>query len=157
MWRKLFILLTAGALPVLAQYEEETEYAVSCSLSMKITVFQPDTADNSGRGYVEVFLCDKNGVPVPNKEVKMVASCGRLSCQAPGWYDDINSISSDKTCFITGANGRVQVYLADVPFNTQGRVKATSFCNEINVSGTGTFMISRTSIKKRTRSKRSTP
>jgi hypothetical protein len=157
MWRQLLVVLTAGALPVIAQYEEETEYAVSCSLSMKITVFQPDTADNSGRGYVEVSLCDKNGIPVPNKEVKMVASCGMLSCQAPGWHDDVNSLSTGNTCFTTGADGRAQVYLANVPFNTQGWVKATGFCNEINVSGTGTYMIARKSIKKRTRSKRSTP
>jgi hypothetical protein len=157
MWKHLLLLLTAGVLPVFSQYEEETEYAVSCSLSMKITVFPPDTVDNSGRGYVEVFLCDKNGVPVPNQELKIVSSCGILTCQAPGWHDDNSSLSSDKACFITGADGRAQVYLANVPFNTPGRVKATSLCNNINVSGSGTFKLSRTSTKKHTRSKRSAP
>ena len=157
MWKKLLILLTTGALPVFAQYyDEETEYTVSCSLSMKITVFPPEASETSGRGYIEVFLCDKNGVPVPNKEISLITSCGVLSCQAE-MYADGRSLSSDKTCYVTGPDGRAQVYLTDVPFNTQGRVKATSFCNELTVKGSGTFKISRKSIKKRTRSKRSTP
>ena len=156
MWRQLVLLLTAGALPVIAQYEEEFEYAVSCSLSMKITVFPPEASETSGRGYIEVFLCDKNGIAVPNKEISLISSCGVLSCQA-GMYGDDRSLSSDKTCYVTGDDGRAQVYLVDVPFNTQGRVKATSFCNEITVKGSGTFMISRKSAKKRTRSKRSAP
>jgi hypothetical protein len=157
MWKMLLIALVSGMAPVLAQYyDEETEYAVSCSLSMKITVFPPEATETSGRGYVEVFLCDKNGIPIPNKEISLVASCGVLSCQA-GMYGDDRSFSSDKTCYFTGADGRAQVYLADVPFNTLGRVVATSFCNDITVKGAGTFKISRKSIKKRTRSKRSTP
>jgi hypothetical protein len=154
MWKSVLILAIA-ALHVFAQYDDEPEFAYSCSLSIKITVFPPDTADKSGRGYVEVFLCDKNGTPVPNTAISMISSCGILSCQAPGWYDDISSISSDKSCFTTGADGRVQVYLSDVPFNTPGKIKATSFCNDINVSGSGTFRVSRTILKKRTRTKRS--
>jgi hypothetical protein len=136
------------------QMDEETEFAYSCSLSIKTTVFPPDTGDKTGRGYIEALLCDKNGVPIANKEVKIVTSCGMLSCQAPGWYDDISSISSDRSCFMTGADGRIQVYLANVPFNTQGRIKATSACDEITVTATGSFMISRKSTKKRTKSRR---
>jgi hypothetical protein len=155
IWKPIaLLLLTAGIVQVFAQYDEETEVAYSCSLSIKITVFPPDSTDKSGRGFIEVMLSDKNGIPVSNMVVHVTATCGSLSCQAPGWYDDISSISSDKTCFTTNADGKIQVYLSNVPFNTQGRILATSFCNEINVKGTGTFLISRKSLKKRLRVKR---
>ena len=137
-----------------AQMDDETEFAYSCSLSIKTTVFPPDSSEKTGRGYVEALLCDKNGVPLPNKEITMSTSCGQLSCQAPGWYDDISSISSDRSCFKTGADGRVQVYLANIPFNTRGLIKATSNCDEITVRATGNFQISRKVVKHKTRSKR---
>lgn len=146
-------MMLIAAYQAYGQMDDETEFAYSCSLSLKTTVFPPDTSEKTGRGYVEALLCDKNGIPIPNKEIRIVTSCGQLSCQAPGWYDDISSISTDRSCYMTGADGKIQVYLANVPFNTQGFIKATSACDEITVNATGHFKISRTSVRSKTRSK----
>jgi hypothetical protein len=141
------------------QYEGEEdvrEFASSCSLSIKTTVFPPEASDRNGRGYVEATLCDKNGVPMQNREIKLASSCGVLSCQQPGWYDNISSISSDRTCYVTGADGKIQVYIINIPFNTPGRVKASSSCGDITVTGSSTFKIMRTQPKKKS-AKKKTP
>jgi hypothetical protein len=135
--------------------EDTREFASSCSLSLKTTVFPPEAADRSGRGYVEVWLCDKGGVPMPNREVKLTISCGVLSCQLPGWYDDVGSISSDRSCYMTGSDGKIQVYIVNIPFNTPGRVRASASCGDISASGSSTFKIMRTQPKKKTVKKKS--
>ncbi|MBN2038007.1 MAG: hypothetical protein JW768_14800 [Chitinispirillaceae bacterium] len=148
-----FLLVVCLFQGICQDYEDE-EYSYSCSLSVSTTVFPPDSNDQTGNGYVEALLCDKNGTPIANKEVKMTASCGILSCQSPGWYDDVSSISSDKSCFITGADGKVNVYLSRIPFNTRGLIRATCACDEIVLKSTSSYMISRKIIRKKRVSKR---
>lgn len=123
--------------------EEQPEYVSSCSLSIKTTIFPPDSADRSGNGYIEGVLCDKNGTPVSNTEITVNSTCGTLSCRLPGPYDDESSGFSDRSCFITGPDGRFQVYLVKIPFNVPGRVKAVSACGAIKVKAGSTFTITR--------------
>ena len=144
----VFLLAICLHQGICQEYEDE-EYSYSCSLSISTTVFPPDSNDKTGNGYVEALLCDKNGVPIANKEIRMTVSCGILSCQLPGWYDNVSSISSDKSCFMTGVDGKVQVYLSRIPFNTPGLVKATCACDEIVLKSTSNFMISRKVIRKK--------
>ena len=140
---------------VLAQDEDERVYAVSCSLYVMATPYTPDSGDVSGKAIVEATLCEKSGIPIPGQEIKMTTTCGTLSCPSMGIYESAGSASPENACFITGPDGKIQVFLSDIPFNKPGRVKASCTYSDIKVHASSSFSITRKIIKKGSRKKSS--
>jgi hypothetical protein len=138
-----------------AQEDDERVYVVSCSLYVKTNPYMPDPADVSGMAMVEATLCDRSGIPIPGEEIHMTATCGTLTCPSVYSYAPKDSASRDRTCYTTDRNGRIQVFLHNIPFNTKGRVKASCEYGDIKVQASSTFSVTRKTIKKRGRKKTS--
>jgi hypothetical protein len=136
-----------------AQDEDERVYAVSCSLYVLTMPYTPDSGDVSGKAIVYATLCDKSGIPIPGQQIKMTTTCGTLSCPPMGIYESAGSASSENACFITGSNGKIEVFLSDIPFNKPGRVKASCTYSDIKVHASSNFSITRKIIKKGNRNK----
>ena len=139
-----------------AQDDDERVYVASCSLYVKTNPYTPDPGDVSGRAMVEAMLCDKSGIPIPGQEIKMTTTCGALSCPSVGIYESSGTASPANACFITGSNGKIEVFLSDIPFNKPGQVKASCTYGDLKVRASSSFSITRKIIKKRKHSK-STP
>lgn len=140
------LLLLAGAC-AWAQDDDEREFVQSCSLSVKTTVYPADSADAAGKAVVEVALCDKAGAPIPNQQIEVSASSGTFSCIPPDSF--IRENASDRSCFITGQDGKIRVYLVSIPFNQTGLVKAACTYGDITVKASGSYSIMRHVIKKK--------
>jgi len=138
-----------------AQDDDERVYVASCSLFIRTTPYTPDSGDASGKAMVEAMLCDKSGIPIPDQEIKMTATCGTLSCLSMDTYAPAGSASPGRSCFITGRDGRILVFLSDIPFNKPGRVKASCAYGDLKVYATCSFSITRKIIKKGKRSRSS--
>jgi hypothetical protein len=146
------LLLSAS---VWAQDDDERVYAVSCSLYVKTNPYTPDPGDVSGRAMVEATLCDKSGIPIPGEEIKITTTCGTLSCPSAFSHAPKDSVSQDRSCYITDRDGKIQVFLYDISFNKPGRVKASCVYSEIKVQASSSFLITRKVIKKGSRKKTS--
>ena len=138
------LLFCGGAL---AQDEEEPYTVASCSLAVATTVYPAIAGDIAGKVMVEATLSDKAGSPIADQEIQMSATCGTFSCIAPESLG--NTDVADRSCFITGHDGKVRVYLTSVPFNHPGRVKAACSYQGCSVKASGTFSITRNVIKKK--------
>jgi hypothetical protein len=136
-----------------AQDDEEAYTVASCSLAVKTTVYPASAEDRSGRVMIEAFLCDKVGSPIANQEIQMTASSGTFSCIPPESFSSPEDNASDRSCFVTAPDGKIRVYLTSVPFNTQGKLKASASYNGCSVRATSTFSINRNVIKKRSMKK----
>jgi hypothetical protein len=80
MYRFMLTALLIICVRSWAQEEDERVYVSSCSLFVKITPYTPDSGDVSGKAMIEATLCDKSGIPIPDQEIKLTATCGTLSC-----------------------------------------------------------------------------
>ena len=138
-----------------AQDEDERVYVASCSLYVKTTPYTPDPENVSGSAMVEATLCDKSGIPIPDQEIIMTATCGTLYCPSSFSYASTDSSAHDRSCFVTGRDGKIQVFLSDIPFNKPGRVKASCAYGDIKVHASSSFSITRKIIKKGNRKKSS--
>jgi hypothetical protein len=135
---------------VWAQDDDERVYAVSCSLYVRTSPFTPDSGDVSGRAMVNAILCDKSGIPIPGQEITMTVTCGTFSCPSAFSYVPADSVSQDRSCYITDQNGKIEVFLSDIPFNKQGKVKASCTYSGIKVQASSIFLITRKIIKRGT-------
>jgi hypothetical protein len=143
----LLLTLCAGAW---AQDEEERVYVSSCSLFVKVTVYTPDSGDRSGKAMVEASLSDKNGLPIPDRKLSLTATCGTLTCpQQTGQWIDSTGQTPAQSCFVTGNDGKVLVFLVDIPFNKPGRVKASCLWGNSKVQASTGFSITRKVIRKK--------
>lgn len=139
--------------PSRAQEEEETVVATSCSLSVKTTVYKADPGDVVGKASIEATLCDKAGTPIPDQTINVTATSGSFTCIPPDGISGINT--SDRSCFVTGPDGKVLVYLIDIPFNKPGRIKATCNYGDFTLNAAGRYSISRSVTRKKTSKKTS--
>jgi hypothetical protein len=126
---------------------EETVYATSCSLSVKTTVYNADPGDVVGKASIEATLSDKSGVPIPGQTIAITATSGTFTCIPP--YGTSGTGSSDRSCFVTGPDGKIIVYLVDIPFNKPGRIKATCAYGDFVVHAASSYSITRNVIKKK--------
>ena len=106
----LFLL----CVPLWAQDDDERVYVSSCSLYVKTTPYTPDPENVSGSAMIEATLCDKAGIPIPDQEIRMTTTCGTLSCPSAFSFTTADATSPDRTCFITGRDGKIQVFLSDI-------------------------------------------
>jgi hypothetical protein len=135
--------------------QEETDSAEiasisSCSLSVKTTVRQAGGKENFGQIRVDVTLCDRDGVPVSDQEIKLSSTAGSFSCLPP---DSVlpPGDSIREPCFFTQSNGKMTMFLINVPFNITGRVTAACSYKKFNLKSSGTFIIKRKTFKKKYR------
>lgn len=140
----LFLFIQARAQE---EQTEETVYATSCSLSVKTTVYQADPGDVVGKASIQATLCDKSGTPIPDQTISMTATSGTFTCIPPDGVSGINT--ADRSCFVTGPDGKIQVYLVDIPFNKPGRIKAACTYGDFNVHAASSYSITRKLTKKK--------
>jgi hypothetical protein len=143
----LFLLCTFAW----AQDEEERVYVSSCSLFVKATVYTPDSSDIAGKAMVEATLCDKNGIPIPGQKIAMTATCGILTClqTETGSWADSSRQSPEHSCFVTGHDGKVLVFLVDIPFNRPGKVKTSCTYGDFKVQASAGFSVTRKVTRKK--------
>jgi hypothetical protein len=134
----LALVIMAALLPA----QEESSVA-SCSLYVKTSIYPYDYLAQYGHGKVEARLCDKKGVAIPFQEIQLTATCGRFSCALPDIESNADSASRDSSCYITAKDGRILVYLLDIPFNTSGKVLAACTYGDMSVKATSTFWVKR--------------
>lgn len=133
-----------------AQEQDQTEESVvatSCSLSVKTTVYKADPGDVVGKASIEATLCDKSGTPIVDQTINITATSGTFTCISPDGISGINT--ADRSCFVTGPDGKILVYLVDIPFNKPGRIKATCTYGEFTVHAASSYSITRNVIKKK--------
>jgi hypothetical protein len=133
----------------LAQDDGLDGAAYTCSLSVKAKVFAPDFGETQGRALITATLCTTDGVPLTNKEINMTVTSGMFSCLPPDSFSTAELCSADRSCFITDMEGKMQVYVAHVPINKPGIVKASyPFGNGV-VRTSCTFAITKRIVKKK--------
>jgi hypothetical protein len=135
-----------------AQEEDGSEIlAASCSLSVKTTVLPADSFDGTGKVKIEAFLKDKDGAPIADQEIHISANCGTFSCKPPA--NEVDTDTGSQTagfCYNTGADGKMRVYLINIPFNKPGKVLATCSVGTFVPKASSTFIIRRAVIKGKT-------
>ena len=145
----------ACALLMLAGVCAQNSHAgLSISLSVKTFVYPSDSFDQFGHGKVEAFLRYKEGAPIPNQRIELASTCGNFSCKLPDVENEVDSSSSDESCFTTGRDGKILVYIINIPFNSQGVVTASCTYDDVSVKATGTFWIKRMLLSKMAGKKR---
>lgn len=139
----LFLLLTGVSLfgDELPD-QEEAEVTHSCSLSVALAALPDETVRASGRARFSAFLCNRHGEPSAGETLQITATHGTLLCTLPGDSSVVDGTAAT-SCFTTGKNGRLVVYLINIPLNQVVQVKAHYDCGEYLVSGTGNLVISR--------------
>jgi hypothetical protein len=103
---------------ILAQSDNDMTTVMSCQLTIKTTAYPPDSADLFGKAMVEATLCDNEGFPIYNQEVRMTATTGVFSCLPPEVLTDATMKDPVLYCFTTGQDGTIQAYIVNIPFNT---------------------------------------
>jgi hypothetical protein len=118
------------------------------TLYVKTTVYPYDSLDKVGHGKVEAQLKTKSGFGIPGQEIELSSTCGTFSCKLPDIENEVDSSSSaDNSCFFTGKDGKIVVYLINIPFNSQGSVAASCSYRDMEVRATCTFWITKTLVK----------
>jgi hypothetical protein len=97
----------------------------SCSLSVRAKLFAPDFGETVGRALITATLSTTDGVPIANKEIHMTVSSGMFSCLPPDSFSSADLSSADRYCFVTDEEGKMEVYVAGIPINKPGLVKAS--------------------------------
>jgi hypothetical protein len=120
----------------------------SISLFVKTTVYPFDSTQPSGHGKVEATLRYSKGAPIPGQVIELNSAVGTFSCKLPDILNEVDSSSSDNACFTTGKDGKIIVYLINIPFNSQGTVTASCEFNGIAVKASSTFWVKKMVVKK---------
>jgi hypothetical protein len=120
----------------------------SISLFVKTTVYPFDSTDLFGHGKVEAALRYTKGAPIPGQVIHLGAAVGTFSCKLPDIESEADSSSSDNSCYSTGKDGKIIVYLINIPFNSQGTVTASCEYNGIAVKASSTFWVKKMVVKK---------
>jgi hypothetical protein len=137
-------LLLFGSAP----QAQNSHAGLAISLSVKTFVYPSDSFDQSGHGKVEAFLRYKDGAPIPNQRIEFSSTSGNFSCKLPDIENEVDSSSSDESCFTTGKDGKILVYIINIPFNSQGMVTASCTYDDVSVKATGTYWIKRMLLSK---------
>lgn len=136
------MMLALAIMAASVQAQDESVVA-SCSLFVKTSIYPYDYLAQYGHGKVEATLCDKKGAAIPYQEIHLTATCGKFSCALPDIENGADSASRDSSCYITAKDGRILVYLLDIPFNTSGKVLASCAYGDMSVKATSTFWVKR--------------
>jgi len=142
----ILCVLISATIAARASGENESGFESSCVMHVKSAVYPSDPMDNSGKARVYVTLCSKEGTPIPDQEIQLAASCGTFSCKPLDAEDSSGVDSTIYDCDHTDKNGKVMVYLVNIPFNNQGSVTAVCDYGSLSVKASCTFLITRHAI-----------
>jgi hypothetical protein len=116
----------------------------SCSLQIKINPVQPTAVSTAPKAIIEVTLISRDGNPISGGNIGLTSTVGTLQCKSlPGNDTD------PRGCFITGDDGKAQIDLINIPFNTPVRVKASYNNGDYTVRATGSVIISKKTVHKK--------
>jgi hypothetical protein len=132
-----------------AQEGVKKGFESSCAIHVKSAVYPSDAMDHYGKARVYVTLCSREGAPIPDQEIEFTASCGAFSCK-PLDIEDTSAVDSSlSSCDMTDKDGKVMVYLVNIPFNNQGSVTASCDYGSLSVKASCAFLISRYEVKNK--------
>lgn len=136
-------LILAAGVRLHAQEEQRPGLEPTCVMHLKSSVFPSDTFEQYGKARLYVTLTTQDGTPIPQQQIIFSANCGVLTCQVRDIGDTTAIDSTLFNCDYTDKNGKVMVYLVNIPFNNQGRVTASCDYGTLSVSASCTFLITR--------------
>jgi hypothetical protein len=102
----------------------DSDEFLTCSLSVRAKALAPDFGETVGAALITATLSTIDGVPISNKEIHMTVTSGMFSCLPPDSFSAADLCSADRYCFVTDEEGKMEVYVARIPINKPGIVKA---------------------------------
>jgi hypothetical protein len=150
----LGVFALAAACP--AQEEQKPGLEPTCVMHVKSSVFPSDSLEQYGKARVYVSLATQDGTPIPQQQIMFGANCGVFTCQVRDPGDTTAIDSTLFNCDYTDKNGKVMVYLVNIPFNNQGRVTASCDYGTLSVSASCTFLITRHVVARKPVTKQAT-
>jgi hypothetical protein len=149
----VFLLFLISASGAFAQDDDSiittTTTSSSCSLFVKTTVRPVGMNERFGQVRVDATLCERNGAPIADQEIRLISTNGVVTCLPPDSTIPPGNDSLKGPCFVTNANGTITMFIFNVPFNTPGRVDATCSYHDFNLKSSGTYIIKRRTVKKK--------
>jgi hypothetical protein len=135
----LFILLFFQLSVFSYEFEQPGESSTcKISLQMKMKPVHPD--DNTGSAVIEVFLREKNGTPLPDKQIQLTATAGTFYCRLPDKKDSTGTDpSEDQTCYTTDQYGKARINIVNLLAGETVQVKVTCDCGGYFVYASGSL------------------
>ena len=121
----------------------------SCAIRVKAAVYPSDSSEQYGKARVYATLMTKDGMPITNQEIQLAANCGEFSCKPSDAEDPTVVDSAIASCTQTDKNGKIMVYLVNIPFNVTGHIDAACDYGNMSVKASCTFLISRSHIARK--------
>ena len=129
------------------EFEQPGESS-TCVISMKLALAPARPEDKTARAVVEVFLRTKGGQPIAGKEIQVTSSWGTFLCKLPELRDSTDTDpADDRSCFVTGSDGKVKINLINLLMNEAVQVKATCDCGDYFVHASGNLSVKSVKVK----------
>ena len=142
-----FLLIMVGVSWCQSDGLDPDEFLI-CSLSVRAKALAPDFGETVGSALITAMLSTIDGVPIPNKEIDMTVTSGMFSCLPPDSFSAADLSSADRLCFVTDMEGKMEVYVARIPINKAGIVKASFPFGDGVIKASCPFAITKRVIKK---------
>ena len=135
----------------MATISSEETVISTCRLQIKINPLQSATVSSAPKAIVLVSLVNGEGDPISGGHIELSATAGTLLCSSDTLPDSSSTKndSDPRSCFSTGDDGKAQIDLINLPFNTPVRVKASYNYGDYTVKATGSVVISKKTIHKK--------
>jgi hypothetical protein len=135
----------------MATISSEETVVSSCRLQIKINPLQSASVSSAPKAVVIVLLVNGEGDPISGGHIELSATVGTLLCSSDTLSDSSSTKndSDPRSCFSTGDDGKAQIDLINIPFNTPVRVKASYNYGDYTVRATGSVVISKKTIPKK--------
>lgn len=129
---------------------DEESISSSCKISMQITMASPEVDGPAGRAVVEVKLINDLGNPLSGYTVQLTSTRGTFVCQLPEQEkNNTDDQELDRSCFLTGHDGKIKVNLINVPQSEVVQVKAVCDCGGYQVFTSGNLNFGKKIIKRK--------
>ncbi len=121
----------------------------TCKIHVKAAVYPSDSSEQYGKARIYATLQTKDGKPIPDQEIELAANCGVFSCKPPDIDDSTVVDTAIGSCTRTDKNGKIMVYLVNIPFNVSGHIDAACDYGSLSVKATCSFLISRSHVARK--------
>ncbi len=129
--------------------DEETTSS-TCKISMQLAMTPPEADGSTGRAIVEVRLSNDLGNPLSGYTIQLTSNRGTFLCQLPDQKESNSADTEmDRTCFLTGHDGKIKVHLVNLPESEVIQVKAVCDCGGYQVFTSGNINFGKKNIKRK--------
>jgi hypothetical protein len=142
-----FLLIVMGVSWCQSDAVDLDEFS-TCSLTVRAKVLAPDFGETLGSALITATLSTTDGIPIANKEIHMTVTSGMFSCLPPDSFTAADLNSADRFCFVTDVEGKMEVYVARIPINKPGIVRASFPFGDGVVKASAPFAITKRIVKK---------